>query len=235
LAILFAILIIGLLVLRTRFVPESFGVEGHFRYDAIQAELDKELHYAGSLVCSECHEDQWILKNSSYHSRVACETCHGASAAHVEDSDAATPVVPTGRSLCLSCHAYRLSRPTGFPQVVADSHNPNKPCMECHDPHDPTPPDIPSTCGACHATVARTKAVSHHASLACETCHEAPPEHRVNPRAFKVEKPVDRSFCGQCHAKGADSARHIPRIDLATHGGPYVCRQCHYPHYPEAR
>jgi hypothetical protein len=235
LVILFAILTTGLVVLRKHFVPESFGVEGHFRADAVIVEAEKPMQYAGAQVCGDCHEDEWNLKSSSFHRGVACETCHGAAAAHVDAPDETTPVVPTGRSLCLSCHVYNPSRPTGFPQVVADTHNPNKACMECHNPHEPTPPQTPSTCGACHATVARTKAVSHHATLDCETCHTAPPEHRLNPRAYVVKKPADRSLCGRCHAKEADSPRNIPRIDLATHGGNYVCWQCHYPHYPEAR
>jgi hypothetical protein len=45
---------------------------------------------------------------------------------------------------------------------------------------------------------------------------------------------VEKEFCGTCHARGADSPPEIPRIDLATHGGTYLCWQCHYPHHPEA-
>jgi len=114
--------------------------------------------------------------------------------------------------------------------------------VECHEPHDPTPPDVPSSCAACHAGVARTKSVSHHALLDCQTCHEAPEEHRQDPRGFLAKKPTSRDFCGQCHDKGATPpdlealrGKRIPRIELATHGDRYVCWQCHYPHFPEAR
>ena len=36
-------------------------------------------------------------------------------------------------------------------------------------------------------------------SVSCETCHEAPPQHRMNPRAALPGKPETRAFCGQCH------------------------------------
>ena len=70
---------------------------------------------------------------------------------------------------------------------------------------------------------------------ACETCHQVAPEHRENPRAFIPKKPTAREFCGQCHAKGADSPTEIPRVELSTHGERYLCWQCHYPHFPESR
>ena len=160
---------------------------------------------------------------------------HGPSADHAEDPTEHAPLVPTERKACLSCHGYLPSRPTGFPQVLEDVHNPMEACMECHDPHDPTPPDVPELCSACHTSIERTKSVSHHWSLDCETCHDAAPEHRENPRSFLPRKPTERSFCGQCHATDASSAAGIPRVELSTHGGRYLCWQCHYPHYPEGR
>jgi hypothetical protein len=241
-AILFIFLIAALVMVRARFVPETFGTEGHYRSAAVPIAAALEIKYAGSQTCIECHEDQGELKASSYHRGVSCETCHQAAAAHAEEPDDASPHVPSGRDECLSCHLYLASRPTGFPQVMENLHNPSKACMECHDPHDPTPPDVPSSCGACHAGVARTKAVSHHAALDCQTCHEAPVEHRQNPRGHLARKPTTREFCGQCHDEDATPPdleairmKRIPRIELATHGGRYVCWQCHYPHYPEAR
>ncbi|MFQ5600968.1 MAG: hypothetical protein ACE5G2_10510, partial [Candidatus Krumholzibacteriia bacterium] len=89
------------------------------------------------------------------------------------------------------------------------------------------------SCAACHAQIARTKAVSHHGKLRCVTCHDSSPAHRVNPRAHLPRKPAAREFCGRCHAAGADSPEHIPRIDLDAHGRRYLCWQCHYPHHPE--
>jgi hypothetical protein len=130
------------------------------------------------------------------------------------------------------CHAYDRSRPTGFPQINPASHNPDLPCITCHNPHDPVPPEVPQECSACHAQIARTKAVSRHASLACTTCHEVSEQHKVSPRSALPGKPQTREFCGQCHAGGAGDSP-VPQIDLATHGSHYLCWQCHYPHMPE--
>jgi hypothetical protein len=235
LAILFAVGLAVLLVVRQRLIPESFGELGHYRAEALTVATELPIHYAGLHACAECHDDIAEYKAASYHRSLTCEGCHGPSADHVVDPGEFLPRIPQGRATCLRCHAYRPSRPTGFPQVIENLHNPMEPCMSCHDPHDPTPPEVPESCSACHGAIFRTKAVSHHWSLDCETCHEAAPEHRENPRAFLPKKPDRREFCGQCHAVDASSSPEIPRVDIATHGGRYLCWQCHYPHYPESR
>ena len=125
--------------------------------------------------------------------------------------------------------------PTGFPQVVADSHNPLQQCIACHRPHDPKPPAPPKGCEACHATIQRTLSVSHHGNLKCTTCHEVPKDHRLSPRGNPPKKLQTREACGACHAKGSAAAKDIPKVDLESHGGKYLCWECHYPHMPEAR
>ena len=235
LAILFVAATVVLLVVRSMLIPETFGVDGHYRAAAIDANVQQELHYGGWQLCVECHDDVGEVKQASYHRSVSCEVCHGPSALHAEDFEAQTPVIPRSRGEgCLFCHAYLPSRPTGFPQIIETVHNPLRPCLDCHDPHDPTPPDIPESCSACHGQIARTKAVSHHRDLECETCHEVSEEHRVSPRSALPTKPTQREFCGQCHGEDASSPAHIPRVDVQDHGGTYRCWQCHYPHYPEA-
>ena len=233
-AVLLAAGLTGLLVLRARFVPDSFGEIGHYRAAALPAIAAQPLRYAGTQACAECHTDEAQAKARSYHRGLACEGCHGAANDHAQDPEKARPQIPRDRGACVRCHAYHPGRPTGFPQIIETAHNPMKPCPSCHNPHDPTPPRVPGACEACHGTIARTKAVSHHASLQCETCHETPREHRTSPRANPPSKPREREFCGRCHAPDAKSPPEIPRIDLATHGGRYLCWQCHYPHYPEA-
>jgi hypothetical protein len=234
LGILLAVAVALLVAARILFVPESFGEIGHYRADAVPIIASQQVKYAGWQVCVECHDAEGEAHRSSYHRTLSCEVCHGPAAQHAEDFEAQTPVIPRERgAVCLYCHDYLPSRPTGFPQIIERLHNPMRPCIGCHDPHDPTPPEVPESCSACHAEISRTKAVSHHAGLTCETCHEAPPEHREFPRAFTPKKPAAREFCGQCHARGADSPAEIPRVDPGTHGRRYLCWQCHYPHYPE--
>jgi len=224
-----------MVLVRRHFVPKTFGKLGHYRAAAIDAIASQPLRYAGSQACGECHSDETEKKSKSFHRGLACEVCHGPVNDHAGDPETQKPLLPRERGACLYCHAYQSSRPTGFPQIIERLHNPMKPCIGCHNPHDPTPPKVPGTCAACHATIARTKSISHHASLECETCHAAMPQHRQDPRAFLPKKPTHREFCGQCHAVGAPSSGEIPRVDMNTHGGRYLCWQCHYPHYPEAR
>jgi hypothetical protein len=234
LGILLVVALLATIVIRNQFVPESFGEIGHYRADAVDFIADQEIRYAGSQICVECHDDQGDVKSRSYHRSLACEVCHGPSHEHANDFESAQPVVERDRgAACLYCHDYLPSRPTGFPQIIERLHNPLQACINCHDPHDPTPPVVPELCSACHAQIARTKAVSHHVSLTCETCHEVAPEHRENPRSFLPKKPTEREFCGRCHARGADSPPEIPRVELISHGERYLCWQCHYPHDPE--
>ncbi len=209
--------------------------------DAIKRENARPVRYAGFHACAECHDKIYETKKKGYHRDLSCETCHGAAKAHTEDPDKVKPVIPSDRNACTLCHAYNPSRPRGFPQINPVVHNPLTPCASCHSPHDPKPPTVPKECAACHGEIARTKAVSHHVALECTTCHEAPRQHKVTPRAVKPTKPQTREFCGQCHAKDGPPARGrfaklakgAPKVDMAGHGEKYVCWQCHYPHSPE--
>ena len=233
--VVISILGIGFLILiRVLLVPPDFGEYGHYRASAVDEIVSQPIQYAGHEACLECHDDVTEVKSQGYHRNVACEVCHGPAALHVEDDEAIKLRIPRERGYCPLCHEYLPSRPTGFPQIVATSHNPRKPCISCHDPHTPVPPETPKECEACHGTIARTKSLSHHVDVPCTRCHETPEEHKVKPRSVFPSKPDTREFCGGCHSEDADSPEEIPRIDILTHGERYVCWQCHYPHLPEA-
>jgi hypothetical protein len=235
LAIVLVVIVAVFVPLRRILVPKGFGELGHYRAGALDDAAAMPMAYAGQAICNDCHDDVVETKSHGYHVNLACEICHGPCLAHTDDPESFTPPAPRERGSCPLCHEYLESRPTGFPQIIAASHNPLKPCISCHNPHDPVPPETPKECTACHASIARSKEASQHVYLACTRCHEAPEEHRVNPREYPPSKPTAREFCGECHARDADSDPGIPRIDLATHGERYVCWQCHYPHNPEAR
>ena len=119
-------------------------------------------------------------------------------------------------------------------RINAAAHNPLKSCISCHNPHDPKPPSVPQECEACHGEIARTKAVSPHVLLTCTTCHTVPDQHKVTPRLVRAAIPAGREFCGKCHAQNT-ADKDTPKIDLAAHGGRYLCWQCHYPHMPEVK
>jgi len=230
---IFLALFIGWLIIREQLVPATFGELGHYRTAAVDSNAALPIFYVGQAECVSCHEDVGDLKRESHHSNVSCEVCHGPGVEHLEDPVTNQLFQPKERGLCILCHSYSASKPTGFPQIDPMLHNPVDPCMNCHEPHDPETPQTPQECGACHGEIARTKSVSHHASLACTRCHETQEIHKINARAAIPGKPQSRSFCGGCHDETADSPKHIPRVDLESHGNGELCWQCHYPHYPE--
>jgi hypothetical protein len=228
----FVLAVVGLIVSRSLLVPETFGDLGHYRAAAIDSVIAHEKKYAGHQECSLCHSSIAEERLANNHRGVRCEVCHGPAADHVAAPMNVKPDAPRERGFCILCHEYNQSRPTGFPQIDPVSHNPLMPCMSCHDPHAPEPPVVPDECSACHGQIARQKAVSHHATLACTTCHEAPEQHKVDPRSVRPSKPQDRSFCGGCHGQAIPD---IPQIELRTHNSAYQCWQCHYPHFPETQ
>ena len=235
LSVVLVLLIIIIFTAQHFLVPPDFGEHGHFRTAAVTDIISLEANYAGHEVCNDCHDDIVDTRNSGYHKNVSCEVCHGPAAVHAEDPGTVELRAPRGRAECPLCHEYLPSRPTGFPQIISASHNPMKPCISCHNPHDPKPPETPKQCEACHATIAKTKSLSHHVYVPCERCHEAPTAHKINPRQNRPSIPQTREFCGECHGEDAVSEKGIPRVDLGEHYVRYVCWQCHYPHLPEAQ
>ncbi len=240
LLVMFVLFGVALGAARHFLVPKTFGDLGHYRAAAIPQLASRAVKYAGREACADCHSDVVEAHSRGRHQFVGCETCHGPAEAHVENPTDVKPRVPRERDFCPRCHAYDPSRPTGFPQIEPASHNPGQGCVTCHAPHAPAPPTgAPSTCAACHGEIARTKATSRHASLACTRCHQVPDQHRESPRTFPATKPASRDVCGACHAKGAsppaDVRGPVPQIDMSQHGQRFLCQQCHYPHSPEVR
>jgi hypothetical protein len=225
------VLVIAAAALITRsLIPASVIEQAVYRKASVQRETAREPQFAGTTLCTGCHEDVDQTKKKGYHKTLACETCHGAAAKHTEDPGV-KPFAPRERKFCPLCHEYDPSRPTGFPQISTVAHNPLQPCITCHKPHNPAPPRTPQECSACHAEIARTKALSRHALLACTTCHTTPVKHKLTPRTVTPSKPEAREFCGKCHAKGSPQ-KTAPKIDPATHGERFLCWECHYPHMP---
>jgi hypothetical protein len=234
LSVLLGAVLVVILLLRFVAIPQAYFSSPIHQASTVRREAAKPLVYAGMATCRECHQDVYETKSAGYHKNVNCETCHDAAAQHAADPMTVKPGAPRDRSFCPVCHAYDPARPTGFPQINTALHNPGLACITCHSPHDPVPPEVPHDCSACHAQIWNTKAVSAHAILPCTTCHTVAEEHKIQPRSNLPSKPQAREFCGTCHAAG-EAAGRVPQIDLASHGGNYLCWQCHYPHLPEGR
>lgn len=236
LGIVLAAIVAVVLLLRFVVLPESLFSARPHQAATIVREMAKPVRHAGVAVCRECHEEQFELKYGGKHRNIACENCHGPAARHAADENAEMPPMPRERDFCLACHAYDSSRPNGFPQVDPQEHKPRKKCVSCHDPHDPVPPKTPQDCGGCHGRIEHTKALSTHALLPCSNCHTVAEQHMTEPRLALPTKPDSREVCGRCHAPGStDPAASRATVDLASHGGTYVCWECHYAHLPEGR
>ncbi|MDZ7265455.1 MAG: hypothetical protein ONB16_12775 [candidate division KSB1 bacterium] len=220
---------------RRLLIPKTFGIYGHYRAAAVDLNLAVPARYAGQQICKECHEDIVAIRDQHSHRTIACESCHGPGLAHSESPDDQDLVVPKEREFCIRCHDYIAARPKGFPQINAATHNPGKSCLECHPAHAPTLPHEPGECSACHSQVATALEESQHQFMSCTDCHQVPEQHKMNPRANKPVLPQSRELCADCHAEGRETTVDAPRVELATHGGNYVCWQCHYPHFPEVK
>jgi hypothetical protein len=236
LGVVIAAIVAVVLLLRFVILPDSaFSARPHQAATVVR-EMAKPVVHAGVAVCRECHEEQFELKYGGKHRNIGCENCHGPAAVHAADENAAKPPLPREREACLACHGYDSSRPNGFPQVDPLVHKPRKKCVSCHDPHDPVPPKPPTDCTGCHGRIEHTKALSSHALLPCASCHVVEEQHMTEPRLALPTKPDTREACGRCHVPGStDPAASKVTIDMAAHGGTYVCWECHYAHLPEGR
>lgn len=137
---LFVVGIATFLVLRSIFVPKNYGQLGPYNPGALQQNMDRPMKFAGQAACVVCHEEQAKIRATGRHAKVACESCHGALAAHATAADQSKvkPTKPDPRKTCIICHTASISKPKTFPQVDPAEHAPEGPCTACHvQPHSP--------------------------------------------------------------------------------------------------
>src|SRR5271165_5104681 len=106
------------LLVRHAIVPKSFGQYGHYRGAALEEIMARPVAYAGKATCEMCHADIADVKNKGKHAGVACEACHGPSAAHTEDPSGHPAIKPDPAVLCVRCHEANPAKPKWFPQVA---------------------------------------------------------------------------------------------------------------------
>jgi len=158
----FAAFIVLFLVMQHILKPKSFGELGHYRADAIPENIMKELHYAGSVNCSKCHETERTEKADGFHAQLNCEVCHGPGLKHAlyadKFADGSLPdslklQKPNQRKDCALCHQKNAARTkilfdtidnSMIRQVIAMKHHlldkktkEELTCIECHNPHQP--------------------------------------------------------------------------------------------------
>ncbi len=158
----FAVVIVLFLVLQQVLTPSSFGKLGHYRADAIPENEMKELHYAGSAMCTKCHEDMETDKALGFHAQLQCEVCHGPGLKHAmyadkfkdgELPDSLKLHKPDQRKECAICHQLNAARVkitfdtinnSMIKQIDPMKHNlidkrnfGKLICIDCHNPHQP--------------------------------------------------------------------------------------------------
>lgn len=134
---IFAVAIAAFLGLQLLLVPETFGVDGHYRAAAVPEVAARPPVYAGRAVCATCHKEQADTKASGKHAALGCEGCHGALMRHALAPADHKPSELDARSLCASCHEASAGRPKLVRQVHTEEHSGGAVCVECHQPHSP--------------------------------------------------------------------------------------------------
>lgn len=139
-AVIFLTAIAFFLVARAMIKPPDYGKLGRYRAGALDDIKALPVKYAGQASCAGCHKAQAKEKAGSSHRGMACESCHGALAAHAAAPKGPKPSKPSEaemRRFCLRCHEASVSRPAKFPTVDDSKHNPDVACSMCHKPHAP--------------------------------------------------------------------------------------------------
>lgn len=132
------------LIARAIYVPSDFSIhERGYMYGWHRKSNEEEwkqvkVKYQGKEYCQGCHGDKYKDLQSSPHSIIQCENCHGPSLDH--PSDPLKLSIDRSRQLCLRCHAflpYPTSNRANIKGIDPEKHNPDIECSMCHAPHKP--------------------------------------------------------------------------------------------------
>ncbi len=88
-------------------------------------------------------------------------------------------------------------------------------------------------CLECHDDMVANLSSDVHESLSCEACHGPALAHVEMEGDSPVLKPIDRDFCGLCHAENPTrNSRLVIQVDMNDHNNDKNCVECHNPHMP---
>ena len=202
--------------------------------------------YAGSEMCSFCHEDISAAFSASPHGVIesvakgrwearGCEACHGTGGEHSETMEPEnilgfkSEFADGENRACLTCHQ---GDSTHRGRLVG-SHNRNSlSCLECHSVHQPAARPLLAAgsdqlCTSCHAGERAdfNRPFSHRLkekAIQCVDCHN--PHGRSSPSSVR-RVAANEPGCLACHAdkRGPFPFEHAPvKLDKCT-----VCHEAH--------
>ena len=210
-------------------------------------------------VCTKCHDESEIKPVLEIYQTKhgvkgdprtpGCQSCHGASDAHVKNADGkATRPSPdvlfgmksssyssfprsasdTQNTACMSCHSNASGKRNHW---SGSQHEGSKVvCAACHEVHAKQDKVLskttqPQVCFSCHKEQrAQEHRISHHpigeGKVVCSDCHN--PHGSTGPKLL-VKNNVNET-CYSCHAekRGPFLWEHSPVFD--------DCTNCHTPH-----
>lgn len=139
----------GGLYFKKLLIPDSFGVYGAYRADAIAEAALVPIRHGTNISCFKCHPYEADIHKKGRHRTISCEFCHGPYADHA-DKGKKTGTLPVKKkkqitTLCLRCHnteirarPHEVIKTVAIPdhlkeQKVKITHN----CNQCHHVHAP--------------------------------------------------------------------------------------------------
>ena len=139
----------GGLLFKQLLLPDSFGVYGYYRADAITEAALIPIRHGTNASCFKCHAHEAKSHKKGRHQTISCEFCHGTYADHIVDGkkSGTLPVKKEKEitTLCLRCHNTEIKarseeviKTVAMPehlkeQNVKITHN----CNQCHYVHAP--------------------------------------------------------------------------------------------------
>lgn len=133
------------LIVRGFYIPESWGIFGHYRADSLIDKVNQKSIHGDKNSCLQCHEEIARKLSGGKHSSLPCEGCHEPFSTHVENEKKAKDMaIHRDAERCLMCHRKLDPRPQGFPQIEVEIHLRDRGiefspevCLGCHDSHSP--------------------------------------------------------------------------------------------------
>lgn len=233
-------------------------------YSGMSFSREEKKDYVGADTCKGCHTDAYESYSKSTHAKKAipnspankeaCESCHGAGAAHVEKGGGRVGIFAFGKkedakgrsAKCLSCHEE--SKHLAF-WNMSKHKSAGVSCDNCHSSHSGGDKDLKTSqsevCYSCHRDIkVQSNKQSRHplkeGKISCSDCHDSHGEFG----AKMVKADTVNELCYKCHAekRGPYMFEHPPVEEncmtchtahgsnhnkLLTKKQPQLCQSCH--------